>query len=110
MSIQVVIGDIFEPPDLPLTICFAYPPDERQQAALKELLEAWYLIGAHRGFGPGFFHSATSLVFDGKIALWHVDIGSASSMALEVLKNCLEGYSEVHVPIEEMILGTKLDE
>ncbi len=109
MSIKIVVGEIFEPPDVHLTIRFGYPPDEMQQAALKELLEAWYLVGENRGFGPGFFHSASSLVFDGESAMWHVDIGSASSNAIDVLKNCLEGYSEAHVPIQEVILGTKLD-
>jgi hypothetical protein len=110
MNIRVVVGDIFEPPDLPLTIRFAHPPDEMQQAALEELLHAWFLIGQNRGFGPGFFHNAGSLVFEDDQAFWYVDIGSADSSALDVLKNCLEGYSEVHVPVQEILLGTKLDE
>jgi hypothetical protein len=109
MTIKVVIGDIFEPPGIHLTIRFEYPPDEMQQAALQELLEAWYLVGASRGFGPGFFHWASSLAFDGEYAMWYVDVGSASSEAIDVLTNCLEGYSEVHVPVQEVMLGTRLD-
>jgi hypothetical protein len=108
MTIKVMIGDIFEPPNIRLEICFEDVPDEMQQTALKELLDAWYLVGANRGFGSGFFHGASPLVFDAKSAVWHVDIGSASSNAIEVLTNCLEGYSEAQASIQEVILGTRL--
>jgi hypothetical protein len=109
VSIPIVIGDIFEPPDIPITIRFAHPPDEAQQAALQELLYAWFLEGQNEAFGPGFFHSATSLVFEDNLALWQVDIGSASGDAIDVLKNRLESYGQAHVPIEELMLGIELD-
>jgi hypothetical protein len=109
MTIKIVVAEIFEPPDIHITIHFEYPPDEMEQKALKELLEAWYLVGASRGFGPGFFHNATSLIFDGQSVMWYVDVGSASDSAIEVLTNCLGGYSEDHVPIQEVILGIKLE-
>jgi hypothetical protein len=109
VSIPIIIGDIFEPPDIPITIRFAYPPDEVQRAALQELLYAWFLDGQNEVFGPGFFHSATSVVFEDELALWHVDIGSSSSDAIDVLKNRLEDYGKVHVPVEELMLGTGLD-
>jgi hypothetical protein len=110
VDIPIVIGDIFEPPDIPITIRFAYPPDEAQQAALEELLYAWFLEGQNEHFGPGFFHSATSLVFEDDLALWHVDVGGASGDALLILKSRLEVYSKAHVPIREIILGTNVNE
>jgi hypothetical protein len=108
VSIPIVWGDLVEA-DLNLTIRFAYPPDEMEQATLTELLDAWYLIGANRGFGPGFFHTGGSVIFEDDAALWHVDLGSASETAIEVLKGCLEGYAEMHVPIREVILGTLVE-
>ncbi len=72
---------------------------------LRELIEAWFLVGLYGGFG-GYFHHMSSIGFDENLVEWQVDMGSSSTQALDVLINCLETFERDNdVTMEKLVLG-----
>jgi len=94
------------------TTCFWIPTtqalDVRQKEELRQIVEAWCLLGWWRGYGGGTVVNNTSPRFDPGGIAWGFD-GYYSiadkDLALDILVRCLEEFGRrEHVEWDEIIM------
>jgi hypothetical protein len=122
--------------DLWIWMEFSDFPAEREKQLLDELFNSWFLIGKLGGFNAGnlqvqeagvdvsdldYDHDAAD---DGMMSVMHnmseveyedawarcwVDLGTSDAIALDILINALQQFSQDHVQLEQVIVGGQND-
>ncbi|GAB4212572.1 MAG: DUF3531 family protein [Synechococcales cyanobacterium] len=114
---------------------FASIPDDQAQAYVEQVIESWYslgLLGAYNATSlpiqeagvalsefdypqdlellPAFFHNMGEVEYQHDWGRFWVDMGSADSLALDILCHALRTLSRDYVPLREIQFGGDLDE
>ncbi len=127
MKIQFRECDWF---DLWIWIEFCEFPTEREKQLLDELFNSLFLIGKLGGFNAGnlqvqeagvdisnldydlesdsmmsVMHNMSDVEYEDSWARCWLDLGTADAIALDVLINCFQQFSQDHVEIAQVIVG-----
>jgi hypothetical protein len=118
--------------DLWIWIEFSEFPSEREKQLVDELFNSWFLIGKLGGFNAGnlqvqdtgldisdleydqdaaddgmmsVMHNMSDVEYEDAWARCWVDLGTADAIALDIMVNSLQQFSQDYVGIEQIIIG-----
>ncbi|AFY73384.1 Protein of unknown function (DUF3531) [Synechococcus sp. PCC 7502] len=122
--------------DLWIWIEFSDFPSEREKQLLDELFNSWFLLGKLGGFNAGnlqvqdtgldisnldydqdaaddgmmsVMHNMSDVEYEDAWARCWVDLGTADAIALDILINALQQFSQDYVGVEQVIVGGQND-
>jgi len=109
---------------------FEQSPSKRERQFLDETLNSWFLLGKLGGFNAGnlqvqevgldishmdyelepdalmsVMHNMSEVEYEGEWARCWFDLGTADAVALDVLINALQQFSQDYMAIKQLIIG-----
>jgi hypothetical protein len=106
MNVPIKVkGGGLDLPDVTVTFYMSKMLTAEQEQYLERLIDGWYGVGAHEGFG-GRLHFMHDIIFDDEQTIClSLDMGSAPIEALDILyKIVIDSLNIFEVKIEKIVL------
>jgi hypothetical protein len=117
--------------DLWIWVAFEYVPSEQEKQYLEEVFDSWFFLGKLGGFNaescqvqemglelsymyydPSYsselrslMHNMGTVEYEGGWARCWFDLGTSDAIALDILLNALQQFSQDYVPLLQVIIG-----